>query len=175
MSSKDTGNGPRAKLSLLGRIERLALDIGAVAIILIALYVTLGIVLRTFFRTSVPDETVIIGEAMIVAMVLPLAYVAAEGSFIAVDVFTSFLRQGGRGDACLRVLAALVGLISAVVILIAAWGSLRDAILFDNYFFGILSLPEWPGRLAFFVGYVLFAVRLCLLLWQAGRDTIRPS
>lgn len=169
-AGEETGGAGRSALS---RLERLGTDLGAVAIVLIGLYVALGIVLRTFFNAALPDQTVLVGEAMVVAVVLPLAHVAATGSFIAVDAFTGFAMRSRAGRAILAALTAAVGLFAAGIILVASWGSLHDAVTEGNYFFGVLSWPEWPGRLAFFLGYVLFALRLTLLLagsFRRGAD-----
>ncbi|MDF1856815.1 TRAP transporter small permease [Pseudooceanicola sp.] len=174
MSSNSNDAGSGAIASLWSKLENICLDIAAVSIVLIALYVTLGIALRTFFGASMPDETVLVAEVMIFVTMLPLARVAAEGGFIAVDVFVSFMTKEPRVDALLRLLASLIGLCAVLVILYAAYGSLVDAIVNRNYFFGILSLPEWPGRLAFFISFVLFALRLCALIWTSARTALRP-
>ena len=46
----------------------------------------------------------------------------------------------------------------------AAFHAAEKAVTSGNYFFGLLSLPEWPGRIAFFCGYIIFVARLLDLL-----------
>lgn len=99
---------------------------------------------------------------MVGALVLPLAFVAAEGGFIAVEIFTG--RFGPRGSAWLSALAAVVGLVAITPITMAGYFSVSEAIREGNYNFGMLSLPEWPGKLVFFVGYLAFLARLIFLL-----------
>jgi len=143
---------------LLGKLESLLLALGAFAIIGFCAYITLGIILRTFFASQIPDEVVIVGELMVAALVLPLAYVAADKGFIAVEILTS--RFGKRAQSWLNMLAATVGLVAAVPITYAAYLAAHEALESGNYFFGILELPEWPGRLVFFIGYTVLMLRL---------------
>ncbi len=149
---------------ILGRIETVLSDLGAIFILLICIYVVLGIFLRSVVGAQIPDEVVIISELMVGALVLPLALVAAQRGFIAVEVFTG--RLGARAIAWLGALAAFVGLTAIIPITIAGYLSVSEAIHQGNYAFGQLSLPEWPGKLAFFVGYLVFVVRLTFLFIQ---------
>lgn len=147
---------------LLGWFEKLLLDLGAFAIGIFCIYICVGILLRTFFASQVPDEVVIVGELMVAALILPLGYVAANRGFIAVELLTS--RMPASVQKWLNVLAVSVGLLATLPIAYAAFHAAENALTSGNYFFGLLSLPEWPGRVAFFCGYVVFAVRLLDLL-----------
>lgn len=151
-----------AARGVLGRLEVALIALGAVCIFAFGAYITLGIVLRTFFASQIPDEVVIVGELMVGALILPLAYVAADRGFIAVEVLTAHF--GRRVQTWLNVLTAVVGLVAVVPITYAGFLAVVEALESGNYFFGILELPEWPGRLAFFCGYVTFLVRLVDLL-----------
>jgi len=152
------------------KLELLFLDIGAGATFLLGLYVTVGVITRTFFASSIPDETVIVAELMIVAVVLPLAFVAAERGFIVVEIFVAAMARTARVNAVLNLLGSVCGVLSLILILYGAWNTLIDAYADGDYYFGVLSLPEWPGRLAFFLGYLVFFIRLAMLCWRDARD-----
>ncbi len=162
-AAPDTGRSTYAKArGLLGQVEKLLLDLGAFAIGFFCVYICIGILLRYFFASQVPDEVVIVGELMVAALILPLGYVAAERGFIAVELLTNALPKAVQ--RWLNVLAVLVGLLATLPITYAAWHAAETAVTSGNYFFGLLSLPEWPGRIAFFCGYIVFVVRLLDLL-----------
>lgn len=157
------GRSPVARArGLLGRLEKLFLDIGALAIILFGTYICTGIILRTFFASQVPDEVVVVGELMVVALILPLGFVAADRGFIAVELLTNLMPKGIQ--KWLNLLTVAVGLLATMPIAYAAFHAAENALTSGNYFFGLLSLPEWPGRLAFFLGYAVFVIRLLDLL-----------
>lgn len=151
-------------LRAIGWIEKLFLAIGAAAILSMCAYITLGIFLRSVVGVQIPDEVVIVGDLMIAALILPLAYVAADRGFIAVEVLSDQLPRSLH--PALNVLAAAVGLLAVMPIGYGAFLAMIHAIESGNYFFGILELPEWPGRTAFFAGYALFFIRLIVLFVQ---------
>lgn len=158
-----TGRSSYAKVrGVFGRVEKLLLDLGALAIIVFCIYICAGIILRSLFASQVPDEVVIVGELMVAALILPLGFVAADRGFIAVELLTN--RMPPIVQRWLNVLAVSVGLLATLPITYAAFHAAETALTSGNYFFGLLSLPEWPGRLAFFCGYVVFVVRLLDLL-----------
>lgn len=157
------GHSPYRRLrGILGHAEKLLLDLGSVAIIVFCIYICTGIILRTFFASQVPDEVVIVGELMVAALILPLGYVAADRGFIAVELLTNMMPEGIQ--KWLNVLAVSVGLLATMPIAFAAYHAAHTALTSGNYFFGLLSLPEWPGRVAFFCGYLIFVLRLLDLL-----------
>lgn len=151
-------------LKALGLVETAFIAAAAVAILGMCVYITLGILLRSLAGVQIPDEVVIVGDLMIGALILPLAYVAADRGFIAVEVLTDMLPKSTH--VWFNVLAAFVGLCAVIPITYAGFLAMVHAIESGNYFFGILEVPEWPGRVAFFSGYALFFVRLTILLIQ---------
>jgi hypothetical protein len=49
-----------------------------------------------------------------------------------------------------------------------------DSVTSDGaYFFGELNLPEWPGRLIFLVGYIVFVLRLFVLTGKDAMTVVR--
>lgn len=155
--------GPAALIA----VERACLALSMVGIVAMGVLVTLSILGRTLFGLALPDTDIIIGELMVASMILPLAYVAATGAHIAVDVFARMAPE--RAQPWLRLLAALAGF---AVLLPIAWGGyteLTGALAAGAYYYGDLFLPEWPGRTAYLLGFLLFALR-CLV--DAAREVM---
>lgn len=142
----------------LAWLENAFLLVGVVCILGLCAVITTGVLLRTFSSSGIPDEVVIVGEMMIGALILPLAFVAADRGFISVEIFTH--RLGPKVQQILNVLTALVGLVAVAPITYAGYLSMTDAFESGAYFFGLLELPKWPGHTMFFLGYFLFFIRL---------------
>ncbi len=142
----------------LAWLENVFLLIAVVCILGLCAVIASSVLLRTFSSSGIPDEIVIVGEMMIGALILPLAFVAADRGFISVEIFTQKL--GPKFQQALNVLTAVVGLIAVAPITYAAFLSVVDAFESGAYFFGLLELPKWPGHTLFFVGYFLFFIRL---------------
>tara|TARA_R110002111_G_scaffold262444_2_gene338559 strand:+ start:33209 stop:33790 length:582 start_codon:yes stop_codon:yes gene_type:complete len=147
----------RARGFLAG-LENILLYIAVFCILMLGVIIVTSVTLRELGFSGVSDEVVIVGELMIGALILPLAYVAADRGFIAVEVLTN--RFGRRVQISLNILSAVVGLCAVAPIAYAAYISMIDAVDSGSYFFGLLELPKWPGRIAFFIGYVIFFIRL---------------
>lgn len=153
------GSKPVRKLrGCLSWLENVFIYLGALCILVMGGLITTSVLLRTFGNSSVTDEVTIIGELMIGALILPLAFVAADRGFISVEIFTQKL--GPKFQQVLNLLAAIVGLLAVMPITYAAYITMVDAYTSGGYFFGMLQLPKWPGATAFFAGYFLFFLRL---------------
>ncbi len=146
----------------LGLTEDILVALGALAVAGMSAYIVAGVIMRNFLNMSLHDEAVVVGELMIAALVLPLGKVAAERAFITVDVLTH--RFQTRHVVALNALACIIGLIAAAVLFYAGYQALADTLRTNAFYFGTLQLPEWPGKLAFFVGYAVFTLRLLDLL-----------
>ena len=142
----------------LAWLENIFLLVGAVCIMGMCLIIVSSVLLRTFSSSGIPDETVIVGEMMIGALILPLAFVAADRGFICVEIFTQNL--GPNFQKAFNILTAITGMIAVAPITYAAFLSMTDAFASGAYFFGLLELPKWPGQTLFFLGYFLFFIRL---------------
>lgn len=147
---------------ILGGLEKIMLTIAAMMILIMSLYVSLGIGLRTFFHGKLYDEVVIIGEMMVMSISLSFAFVAADRGYVAVEIFTS--RAGPRVRIFLDILASLIGLVALVPITISAWKAFVRVWNEGSYFFGVLNLPEWPGNFVYIIGIAVFMLRLIDLL-----------
>ena len=160
----------------LSGLESILLNIAVFCILVLCMIIMASVILRELGYSGVSDEVVIVGELMIGALILPLAYVAADKGFIAVEVLTN--RCGPRMQVALNILSALVGLCAVSPIAYAAYISMADAISSGSYFFGLLELPKWPGRIVFFFGYAIFFIRLIdLAIFESLGlcGVIRPS
>lgn len=142
----------------LDLVERVFVTLSATAIIVICVLITVGIVTRAAFNWTIPDAEIIVRECMIWVAVLPLSYISASKAHIAVDVVHEMMPLRLRKR--LNLLASLFSLLVLLPILYGAYLGLRTSIARDAYFFGTFEIPEWPGRAAFFAGYVVFTVRL---------------
>lgn len=155
--------GPAA----LVKVEGAFLALSMVGIVAMGAIVTITIIGRTLFGVALPDTDILIGELMVASMILPLAYVASTGAHIAVDVFARMAPE--RAQPWFRLLASLAGF---VVVLPIAWGGyteLTGSLEAGAYYYGDLFLPEWPGRAAYLLGFLLFAIR-CLV--DAAREVM---
>ncbi|MCF3593924.1 TRAP transporter small permease subunit [Rhodobacteraceae bacterium LMO-12] len=149
-------------LTVLGHVESAMTALAALAIFSMACFICYGVIARNILNISVSDETVIVGDMMIVALVLPLARVAAERGFIVVELLTQ--RFSKRHARVLAILTGAVGLIATLPITYAGLRAFGDAWQSGNFYFGVLNWPEWPGKLAFLLGYAMFLLRLVILL-----------
>ena len=142
----------------LSWLENFFIYLGALCILIMGGLITTSVLLRTFGNSSVTDEVTIIGELMIGALILPLAFVAADRGFISVEIFTQKLGPGFQRG--LNLLAAIVGLLAVMPITYAGYITMVEAYTSGGYYFGMLQLPKWPGATAFFAGSFLFFIRL---------------
>ncbi|MBK1875031.1 TRAP transporter small permease subunit [Marinobacter sp. 1-3A] len=142
----------------LAGVEKVFLYVGAICVFALAVLISSSVFLRTVFNTGIPDEIVIVGEFMIGALILPLAFVAADRGFITVEIFTQGF--GVKVQQVLNVLTSVFGVIAVAPITYAAYLTFFDVVDSGAYFFGLLELPKWPGRSLFFFGYILFFIRL---------------
>ncbi|SLN75746.1 TRAP transporter small permease [Oceanibacterium hippocampi] len=146
----------------LAWIEKTGVDVSALAIIVLGVIITVSVLGRTFFGKMIPDDIVISGELMVTLVALPWAYVTADRGHVAVEVFTDWMSRGAQ--VWLELLAVIVGLVMVAPLTWATGVALWQAWDFGSYFDGVLYLPEWPGRLTFFIGFALMLVRLLFIL-----------
>jgi len=150
--------GPR----FLSVIEKAGLDLSVIAIVVLALLVTVSIAGRLILGSAIPDDIIIAGELMVALVALPWAIVTADRGHIAVEVFTT--RVKGSGNIWLDILSTFAALVMMVPLTLAVGSALMTSIDYGSYFDGDLYLPQWPGRLMFFLGYALMLARFAFLL-----------
>ena len=156
---------------VLQNVEGALVALSAICILGICALITTAIVTRAVFGWSVPDSVVIVRELMITCVILPLSYVSAQRAHIMVEVFTSLMSD--KAQPLLDLLSSVVGFLVLLPIAYGGYLELTSAVEDGAYSFGDLELPEWPGRLTFFVGYFVFAVRLAHLVFHDGYTSFR--
>jgi TRAP-type C4-dicarboxylate transport system permease small subunit len=156
---------------VLQKVEGVLVALSAACILGICVMITVAIFTRAVFGWSVPDSVIIVRELMITCVILPLAYVTADRAHIMVEVFTNHMPDWIQ--PWLDFLASIIGFLVLLPIAYGGYVGLVEAIQDEAYFFGDLELPEWPGRLTFFVGYFVFAVRLAHLVFHDGYTSFR--
>ena len=164
---------PSDRPSALQMMEGALVALSAVCILGICALITMTVATRWFFAWSVPDYVTIVQELMIASVTLPLAHVAADRSHITVEVFTNMMPV--RVQPALNLLSSFIGFLVLIPIVYGGYADLTGVIEDEAYFFGDLELPEFPGRTAFFVGYVAFALRLAVLLVADAISVSRPA
>lgn len=147
---------------MLKKIEQGALMVAGLCIVALGLMITLSVATRNIFGWGVTDDVVIVRELMVGAVFLPLAYVTAEYSHITIEFL--FKRLGKHSKLWMLAFGSLISLLILIPLVFSAWQGFFHAASSGAYFFGELELPEWPGRLAFFAGALLFILRLLIIL-----------
>lgn len=161
--------GPR----VLQLVERVLVVLAAVSILLICAIIFLGVVTRAVFSWSLPDAEIFVRDLMIASIILPLASVTASRTHIAVDVFVNLMPQSW--SRYFNLLGSVVGFL---VLLPIAWGGYTAFMSVwqdGSYFYGEFDFPEWPGKFAFFLGYVVFVLRLAVLVVLDFVALFRPA
>lgn len=159
---------------MLGTVERTLSGVAALCVVGLCAVITGTVLCRWLFGWGIPDDVTLVRELMIGAIILPLAFVTSNRGHIAVEVI--YDRLGRRAQLILLAFGTAFGFITLLPLVYAAWHEFAYALESENYYFGDLELPEWPGKLAFFVGLFFFVLRLSLqtasdlrAVWQHGR------
>jgi len=155
----------------LAFVEKLFLRIASICVVILGTVILVKIIGRVFRFPAVPDDIVISGELMVILVALPWAYVTADRGHVSVEVFTDWMSPRAH-----RILAVFGGIVGLMMIAPLAWATgtaFVTAFNFGSYFDGELYLPQWPGRLAFFVGFALMLVRLVVLIVTDFRGVAR--
>ncbi|MEL6737008.1 MAG: TRAP transporter small permease subunit [Pseudomonadota bacterium] len=145
---------------MLGRFENLLVMIAVLAVFIMGTMITTNVVLR-LFGASLPDSVVIVKELMVVAIILPLAMVTRIRDHISVEVIANLLPQNTQ--RWLGVFGWIVGIFAFGILAWAGWREFLKVWESGSFFFGDLSLPKWPGKLAFAIGLTAAVVRLVLV------------
>jgi len=159
--------GPR----VLHALEGLALVVSVLCILTICALILVGVITRAAFNWSLPDMEIIVRDLMIGAVILPLAYVSAGRTHIAVDVFVAMMPK--RWLPAVDLLGSVVGLLVLLPIVWGGWLAFRSAWVGGAYAYGEFEIPEWPVRLTFWLGYLIFTLRLAALVVGDLRAAIR--
>lgn len=152
--------------AMLGKLERLLLGLGALAVTLLGVLIAGNVVARAVFGTSFPDSVTMVRELMVAAILLPLAAATAGRAHVCVEFISD--RMGARIKSWLIVLGSVIGMLALAPLLYAGWREFSSNWSSGSFYFGDLALPKWPGRLLFLIGIGACWLRLAEL---AIRDT----
>jgi len=158
---------------MVNKIENVLLGIAGACILALCALITTTVLTRSFLGWGIPDDVVIVKELMVGAIVLPLAAVSSARAHIAIDFL--YNRFNKKTQAWLLAFSSIFALIALFPITYAAWRELAHVIKIDAYFFSELSLPKWPGNLAFFVGIAFFSLRMALLFFKDLKAAIQDT
>ncbi|OIQ32757.1 MAG: C4-dicarboxylate ABC transporter permease [Alphaproteobacteria bacterium MedPE-SWcel] len=156
---------------MLNRVERIFVDVAAMAIILLGLLIFADVVALNVFAAPLPDTIIIVRELMVIAIVLPLAAATVSRAHIAVEFVTNFLPA--RVVNWFVVFGSLFALLALSPLVYAGTKDLLHQWHTGSVFYGDLGLPQWPGRLAFVVGIGLTWVRLLVMVVADAATAIR--
>ena len=148
--------------AVLRSVETVGFWISSTCVAILGLLAVTSISLRTLTGQAITDDNIIIGDLVVGIVALSWATVTATQGNIVVEVFTNWI--GPRGQAALRVLAALVGLAMTGLLCWASWKMAHYSIVKQTYYDGLLHWPQWPSRTIFFLSFLMMVARLCFLL-----------
>ncbi len=164
-TAENTGAAPGPRV--LRSLETVLLVLSVISILSICGIIAVGVVTRALFSWSLPDAEIMVRDLMIASIILPLAYVTADRAHIAVDVFVSLMPDSW--GKFFNLLGSIIGFLVLLPIAYGGWKAFQSVWLDGSYFYGEFDLPEWPGKFAFFLGYLVFVLRLATLIYY---DTV---
>ncbi|WP_299196157.1 TRAP transporter small permease [uncultured Amphritea sp.] len=158
---------------MLKTLELGALAIAGACIVALGLLITTTVILRTFSGAGVSDDVTLVSELMVGAIFLPLAYVTANYSHITIDFLFNWMNE--RVKLWTLAIGSTLSLVILLPLAVAGWNEFAHAVEAGSYFWGDLDLPKWPGRFIFFLGALLFVLRLSIVCIADLRAAIRAD
>ncbi|MFC1980963.1 TRAP transporter small permease subunit [Chloroflexota bacterium] len=143
---------------ILERAEKGLALVGALCVLVLMVFTSADVSGRYIFNHPLAGAYEI-SEVLLVGIVfLAAAYVQAQRGHIKVVLFERFLSK--RTITKLEILGIVVGLCTFSIM---AWQSSLfawKAWITKEYYWGLVDLPLWPGKLAVAIGFMLLSVRL---------------
>ncbi len=156
---------------MLERIERIFVDVAALATILLGLLIFADVVALNVFAAPLPDTIILVRELMVIAIVMPLAAATTARAHIAVEFVTNFLPA--RVVNWFVVFGSGFALLALSPLIWAGGKELLHQWSNASVFYGDLNLPQWPGRLAFVLGMSLAWLRLLVMVVVDAATALR--
>lgn len=138
--------------------ERVFLALAMFGICALCLTVTVTVLSRTFYKSIIPDDVLIVREFMVATILFPLAAVSANRAHIAVTIFTDWL--DGRGKKFLSMFANVIGVAFATCLFFAGFRLFSGAWESGEYYDGDIYIPMWIGYATFLIALIVFLARL---------------
>lgn len=135
--------------NIIARMAGILVILATMGAIGITLYIILAIS-GALFRFEVPDELLIVAEAMVFIVFLPQAFVVSTNGQVQVDVFASAL--SGKIQIYLDGLSRMFGIIFYALLVWAAWEAFQRSWLLDARHMASFDAPEWISRGVLLIG-----------------------
>lgn len=145
-------------------IEKILVDIAALATLALSVVITTNIILRTFFASDVPDSVIIVRDLMVPAITLPLAAATAARAHVSVTFISDMFSPRARG--VLIIAASCFGLIALMPLIYAAGREFLHNWSSGEFNMGVLNLPRWPANAVFLLGLAALWIRLLLNVFE---------
>lgn len=149
---------------LIDMLARAGAVLGAAAILLMMVHVTLDVVMRKLLGAPLPGTlSAVTNYYMVIAVFMPLALVERHRAHISVDVMMPLLPA-----RLSRYVGAMSGLAAALIMALVAWRGWTDAVrdwqASASQVQGSAVMPVWPAHFAVPFGAGLLAIALLLRL-----------
>ena len=149
---------------LIDMLARAGAVLGAAAILLMMVHVTLDVVMRKLLGAPLPGTlSAVTNYYMVIAVFMPLALVERHRAHISVDVMMPLLPA-----RLSRYVGAMSGLAAALIMALVAWRGWTDAVrdwqASASQVQGSAVMPVWPVHFAVPFGAGLLAIALLLRL-----------
>lgn len=144
---------------ITARIDRVLLVVGCVFLAAMMIQITVDVLLRAVFNTSVPVTLETVSYYyMIFAVFLPLSYVERQNAHIKVDLFTQLMPE--RVQFALHLLACVVGVgffgaLAYQSFLDAVEATINQQTVMSNVIFYV-----WPSRWALPIGFAATCIAI---------------
>lgn len=139
---------------------------GTIWILGLMVLINLDVIGRNLMNAPVRGVTEMVSLSIVGIVFLQLADTLRSGRFTRAEVLLEYLRRKNP-QVCDAVQAVfhLTGLALMVVILLASWTPLADAVRIREYIgaVGDFQIPVWPVRLITLLGLLATALCFCLL------------
>lgn len=164
-------------IGIIRNINRAYLVVGGIALVLMALHVSIDAIGKYLFSVPIPATLEIVAYYYMPAVVaLPLALVEIRNGHVAVEMVHQVLPPLAR-----RINLAVNGILTAAFLVGMTWLAGREAwrkFLIGEFMFGEYPIIIWPGRVIFALGTALFTVVVIvktLGFLGLGRDIFAAS
>jgi TRAP-type C4-dicarboxylate transport system permease small subunit len=144
-----------------------------VALLLLGLIVTIGVVSRAFWHSLIADDVLLVAELMLVVIIAPLALVTARREHIVVGVFTE--RAGSGIRRLLSILEQVIGLTFFGVLAFAYLRMFSDSWVSGEIYESDLQIPMWPGHAFASICLLMVLLHLVRLIIKPGEEDIASS
>ena len=144
--------------SILGKIERVALYISALFILVMMVLTTIDTFLRDVLDRPISGVYELSSMMMVGVLYLGLSYVQSKRNHIRMDLLSSKLSPNNQ--LVLQLLADVIFLVLAVIITWQMGQKFLDAWTSGDFYYGVIRFPLWPAKLSICLGTSLVSFRL---------------